>query len=120
MKLRAKQNNKERPSKTKSNYSKTSLLLFILLVCSMLTVTILSFLIATQLIHPDRTIAKHHPSKKKLPTENVLFQSRDSDITLSGWMIKAFYHMGMVEIEIFSVVKDLHFINSSMIVVIIY
>jgi uncharacterized protein len=87
--LRAKNKKVKRPSNVKSNYSKIALTLFILLVFSLLTVTVLSFSIATQLTHPDRTIAKYHPSKKNLLTENVNFKSSDDLITLSGWMIKA-------------------------------
>jgi uncharacterized protein len=85
--VRAKKKFINRPEKR--NYSKISLTLFVLLVLSLLIVTVTSFSIATQLTSPDRTIAKHHPSKKDLPTENVLFHSRDKTITLSGWVIKA-------------------------------
>ncbi|OZM58671.1 hypothetical protein CIB95_03630 [Lottiidibacillus patelloidae] len=87
--MRAKNKNEKRPSDVKSNYSKLALGLFILLVFSLCTVSLLSFSVATKLTHPDRTIAKHHPSKKNLPTENIIFLSRKDKISLSGWIIKA-------------------------------
>jgi uncharacterized protein len=47
-----------------------------------------SYFVVNTFTHPDRTIAKYHPSKVGLQSENVLFESRDTSITLSGWMIK--------------------------------